>query len=128
MGMFPACKELSITFAQPHLRLPTDLLDRLGELFHTALEMPADLGRIAVGPGAFNKRPAGMGIARLGHATLATAITTGVFRRREPEITHEWSGGIKTGAIAEFRHRGHRDGELDPPQALEGVDHRGESP
>jgi hypothetical protein len=128
MGMFSAGDESSIALAPPHLGLPTDSLDRFGELCQTALEMTADLGRIAVGPGAFNQRPAGMGIARLGNAALATTLTTGICRRRQPQITHEVSGDIESGEVAEFCDGGHGYGALDATQALEGVDHRSESP
>lgn len=79
IGLFPACEESSIAFAQPDLRLPTDSLDRFGELFETELEMAADLGRIAGGPGAFNQCPAGLGIACLGNAALATMIPASIF-------------------------------------------------
>jgi hypothetical protein len=48
MGMFAAGAESSRAFAQPHLRLPTNLLDQLGELFQPELAMATHLGRIAV--------------------------------------------------------------------------------
>ena len=37
-------------------------------------------------------------------------------------------GLSKTGEVAEFGHGGHRHGELDAAQGLEGVDDRGEPP
>ena len=97
IGMFPSGAQLPIAFAQPHLGLPTDILDRLGQLLQAQLEMPADFGRVAIGPGAFDQGTAGMGIARLGDAALATPLATGVFRGREAQIIHELSGVIEDG-------------------------------
>jgi hypothetical protein len=79
IGIFPSGDEASIAFAQPHLRPPTDILDWLGELFQPEVEMATDLGRIAVGPGAFKQCPAGMGVARLGDAALTPPLPTGIF-------------------------------------------------
>jgi hypothetical protein len=126
--MFPACAESSRAWAQPYLGLPTAVLARLGELVEAELERAADLGRIAAGPGAFTQGPAGRGSARLGKAALATMIPPGIFCRGEPASTHEVSGGLNAGEVAEFRHRGHGDGELDATPALEGIDHRSEPP
>lgn len=76
--IFPSGDEASIAFAQPYLRLPTAILNRLGELFQPELEMAAYLGRIAVGPGAFNQCPTRMGVARLGDAALTPTLPTGI--------------------------------------------------
>jgi len=54
---------VAIAFAEPDLGLPTDGLDRGGELFQTQLEVPTDSGRILVGPGPFDQGTPGMGIA-----------------------------------------------------------------
>jgi hypothetical protein len=78
IGVFAAGASLAVALAQPHLCLPTDILERRREFFETALEMAAHRGRIAVGPSAFNQRPAGMGIARHGDRALPTPLTTGV--------------------------------------------------
>jgi hypothetical protein len=45
-------------------------------------------GWVAIGPGAFDQDATGMGIARLGDGTLATALATGGLRRREAQIVH----------------------------------------
>ena len=38
------------------------------------------------------------------------------------------SGVIEARQVAQFRHRGHRHGELDAAQGLEGLDHGREAP
>src|SRR2546428_2126818 len=48
--------QLSIPSAQAHLRLPGDRLDLRRQLFQAELQMPADLRRIPIGPGAFDER------------------------------------------------------------------------
>ena len=113
VGVFPAADQPPIAFAQPHLGLPTDILKRFRQRFEAQLEMAADLGRIAVRPGPFDQHPPGMGVARLGDASLATSVSTGVFRGDETEITHELSRVVKTGEVAQFRHEGDGHGELD---------------
>jgi hypothetical protein len=114
VGMVPPGREASKAFTQPPLGLPADILHRLGEFFETALEMAADLGRRAVGPGPFNQRSAGLGIPRLGQAALTTGLTTGIFRRGEPPRTPELSGGSNAGEVAEFCYHGHGHGERHP--------------
>src|SRR5687767_13734973 len=69
-----------------------------------------------------------MGMASLGDASLTTALATGIFRRGEDEITHEWSGIVKTGEVTAFGYDGHGDGELYPTQVLEGFDHGAQAP
>jgi hypothetical protein len=69
-----------------------------------------------------------MGLTRLGDAALTTGLTTGIFRRGEPQIPHELSGGIKASESAEFCYHGHGDGELHPTSTVEGVNHGGQSP
>jgi hypothetical protein len=124
VGMFPACYQASVAFAQPHLRLPTDFLDGFGLCFQPELEMPTDFGGIAIGPGPFDQGSAGMGVTRFGDRTLPASLGTGILRGDQPQEFHELSGIIEACQVAEFRHRGDRDGELDPTQGLEGLDHR----
>jgi hypothetical protein len=78
--MFPAGDQLPIAFAQSYLRLPTEILERLGHLLQAELEMPTDFGRGARGPGAFDQGSAGMGVPGLGEATLTAPLARGVFR------------------------------------------------
>ena len=63
MRVFAACAQVSLAFAQPHLRFPTDVLEGFGQLFHAQLKMPADFGGVPVGPSAFDEGAARMGVA-----------------------------------------------------------------
>ena len=108
MGIFPTGYELSLPFAEAHLRLPTESLEPFGELFQLSLQGTADCGRITIRPGAFHQGPAGMRIAGLGEVSLTAPRTTGIYRRGEPKITHELSGMLKTGEVSQCRDRCHR--------------------
>ena len=79
LACLPRAHQLSVAFTQPHLGLPTDVLDGFGLLFQSQLEVATDLGRIAVGPGAFDQGATGMGIAGFGDRTLPASLATGIF-------------------------------------------------
>src|SRR5919201_5076144 len=100
--MFASGYESSVAFAQPDLGLPADVLDTLGLFFESQLQMSADLGGIAVGPGAFHERPSGMGVASFGDRALLASLNGGIFRRDQPQEFHQFSWGIKTGQVANF--------------------------
>ena len=127
-GVFPPCAELPIAFAQPDLCLPTRVLDRRGEFFQAALQVPTHLGRIAVRPGPFDQRPTGMGIASLREAALASALATGICRWRQAQIIHELSRVIEAGQVAELSDGGDRHRQLHTTEGLERVNHRAEPP
>lgn len=126
--MFAACTEWPVPLTQTDLRLPTDVLEAFWEVFQAAVQMAAHFGRIAIGPSAFDQGTAGMGVAGLRDAALATPFTTRVCRRRQAQGTHELAGGIKTGQIAQLGDDGDGHGALDATQGLEGRDHRGQTP
>jgi hypothetical protein len=111
--MFPSGAQLSVACAQSYLGLPTDILERLGHLLKASLQMPADVGWVVRGPGAFDQCPAGMAVARLGDAALAALLSRRVLRC-EAQVVHKRSGGIEPGEVAEFGHGGHGDRELHP--------------
>jgi hypothetical protein len=79
VGMFPAGQQASIAFAQPHLGLPTDVLDGFGLCFQSQLQMAADFGGILIGPSAFNDGPTRMGLAGCGDGPLPASLATGIF-------------------------------------------------
>ena len=126
--MFAACPELPVPVTQADLRFPTDVLEAFREVFQAALQMAAHVGRIALRPSAFDQGPAGMRGAGVRDAALATPFTTGVFRRRQAQVTHELAGGLHTGQSAQFGDDGDGHGALDATQGLEGLDHRGQTP
>jgi hypothetical protein len=79
VGMFASCHEASVALAQPDLGLPADVLDHLGLMFESQLQMAADLGGIAVGPGAFHQSPSGMGVTGFGNRPLLAPLSGGIF-------------------------------------------------
>jgi hypothetical protein len=79
-GLFASCAALPIASAEAHLGLPTHVLDRLGELFESELQVPTDFGWVTIGPGSFDQGTTGMGIPRLGDATLTPPLSRRVFR------------------------------------------------
>jgi hypothetical protein len=80
IGVLASGHQVSIAFAQSHLRLPADILEGLGPLFQTQVEMTADLRRIPVGPGTFEKGAA-PGLALGGVGTCCVGSVRG---RRPP--------------------------------------------
>jgi hypothetical protein len=90
--------------------------------------MSADLGGIAVRPGACHQSPSGLGVTGCGTRTLRAPLTRGRLGRDSDHAFHECSGGIEPGEVAHCSH--HRDGHsaLHTAQGLQGVDHRVQTP
>ena len=128
MRVFPPCAQLPRACAQADLGLPAHVLDRLGELCEAEWQVPTDLGRGARGPGPFHQSTTGMGRPGLRDASLASALATGIFRRRQAQILHEWSGMIESGQVAEFSDGGDSHRQLHATEGLERLDHRAEPP
>src|SRR6266581_8869811 len=61
VGVLAPGEQATVAFAQAYLRLPADGLDFRGQLLQPKLKMPADLGRVPIGPGAFDERAPGVG-------------------------------------------------------------------
>lgn len=128
MHVCAAGAPLSIACAPPHLPLPTEILDGLGQLFQTPLEVTADVGRIPVGPSAFDQGAARVGVAGLGERSLAAMVSRGGLQGREAEITPQLAGRIEPREVPPFCHDGDRDGALDAAEGLERVDHGMQAP
>ena len=79
VGIFASGAQLSVAFAESYLRLPTDILDRLGHLLQASLQMPTDFGGGARGPGAFDQGTAGLAVASLRDAALTAPLARRVF-------------------------------------------------
>ena len=100
-----------------------DVLDRLGQFFEAQLQMPAHFGGIAIGPGAFDERPAGVALP---------ALVRPPCRRRSPleysegirPRTSSAVGGYRARQVAEFGDGGDGHGELDATEGLERFDDR----
>ena len=128
MRMFAACPEVPVALTQADRRRPPEVLAAFREVFPAELPMAAHGGRIAIRPGAFDQGPAGRRVAGVRDAALAPPFPTGVCRRRQAQVTHELAGGSNTGQVAPFGDDGDGHGDLDTPQGLEGLDHRGQTP
>lgn len=112
MRVLPPCAALPSAFAQTSLGLPTHVLARRGELFAAELQVPTARGRGAIGPGAFYQGTTGRGLPGLRHASLASALAPGRFRRRQAPSMHAWAGAIAAGQVAECRDGRDRHGPL----------------
>jgi hypothetical protein len=124
MSIFAFGPEVAIAFAEPHLGLPADGLERGGALLQAQWEMTADLGWISIGPGPFAQGATGMRIACLGKTALLPPRPTRLCRGCEPQIMHELSGVIEARQGTQFGHGGHRHRALDTAQGLESLDDR----
>jgi len=126
--MLPLGHEPAVALAKPHLGLPGDVADRLGEGLLTLLHLTAHLGIVAIGPGPLDEGTPGVGIAGLGDPPEPAGVAGRIFGRSQAEVTHELSWTVKTAEIPELRDGAEGHGELDPTQGLEGFDHGMESP
>ena len=124
VGVLAPGHQPAVAFAEPHLRFPTDILDDFRELLQAQLQVTADLGRVAVRPGALDERPAGMRVAGLGDRPLTPPLPAAVFTGRKAQVAHELAGIVKAAEIAQFRDQGDGHGELHAAQGLDGFDHR----
>src|SRR5215204_3422306 len=75
--------------AQPQLRLPGDLADRLGLALLPEQQLAADPRREAVTPGGLYQQPAGGAVAGLGKTAAFDARSTRMLGRHQPEIRHQ---------------------------------------
>jgi hypothetical protein len=77
--MFASCNQAAIAFAPPSLCLPADVLDGLGLLCESQLQMATDFCGIAIRSRPFDERSTGMGITGFGQGTLPAPLPAGVF-------------------------------------------------
>ena len=126
--MFALVDQCSVTLAETDLCLPADILDGLAEFFEAYLQLAADLGRIAIGPGAFDEGLAGMAVTGFGDPALTTLTGAGIFARCQAEVAHELSWVIEACQVTEFGDDGDGGEELYASQCLDGLDDRIEAP
>jgi hypothetical protein len=124
VGVFAAGHQAANAFTQPHLGLPTDVLDWFRERFQPALQVATDFGGIPVGPGPFDQGAAGRGVAGFGDRTLPASLPTRIFGGDQPQAFHQLSGVLEAGEVSQFRHGGDGHGKLDATQGLERFDDR----
>src|SRR5438034_6094046 len=102
IGRLAGAGELAIARAQPKLRLPGNLADRLGLLLLPEQQLTADPGREAVTPGRLDQQPAGGAVAGLGEAAAFDARTARMLGRHQPEISHKLARIGKAREVAQF--------------------------
>ena len=90
--------------------------------------MSAHLGWVAIGPGAFDQGPSGMGVAGCGHRPLPAWLTGGIFRGHQAQAFHQFAWMINTSAIANFCYHDHGAGAWHTAPGLQGLDHGVEAP
>jgi hypothetical protein len=112
---------------QPALGFPTAGLDDLRAFFQAQLQGSTDFGGLAIGPGAFDQRLAGMGGTGLGHRPVPASLGTGVFRGDQAQEFHECSWRIKACQVAHVGHHGNGHGQLDAAPGLARLNHRGQA-
>lgn len=69
-----------------------------------------------------DQRPAGMGVAGLGEASLVVPLAWRVFRGNEAKGVQQLSRVIETGEVPQGGHRGPSHRELDTTQGPQGFD------
>ena len=94
--------ELTIAPAQPFLRLPCGVSDRLGQAFLPQQLLSADARREPITPGSLDQHAPRDAIPGLRNAALATCGPAGVLGRNQAEIRHELARIAKAGDIAKF--------------------------
>src|SRR5262245_18029979 len=128
LGVCTACASLSRALAEPHLGLPTDLLDGCGHLCHTPLEVTTDFRGIPGSPGPFDEGTARVGVADCGARALGAMVACGIFYGCQAAVTQQLAGLVDTCQVAQCGDAGNRDSERDAAQGLERVDAGTEAP
>src|SRR5215510_8507595 len=75
ISVFAACTQLSIAFAEPHLGLPTNILDGFGHLFPPPLEVTTTVRGLPVRPGTFDEGAARVGVAGFGDRAFVAMVS-----------------------------------------------------
>src|ERR1700726_1910216 len=88
IGRLAGAGKLAIAGAQPQLRLPGDLADRLGLALLPEQQFAADPRWKAVTPGGLDQQPAGGAVAGLGKTAAFDARAARMLGWHQPEIGH----------------------------------------
>src|SRR2546421_1792187 len=102
IGRLASAGESAIAGAQPQLRLPGDLADRLGLALLPDQQLAADPRWEAVTPGGLDQQPAGGAVAGLGKAAAFDARYARMFGRHQPEIGHQLARVGEAREVAQF--------------------------
>jgi hypothetical protein len=128
VGLFPPCHQAAGALAQSHLGFPAEVLDHCGWFFQSELEMSADCGWGAGGPGACYECATRRRITSFRERPLPASLPRGRLCGDQPQACHELSGMLAAREVAECSDRGDRHRAWHATQGLEGFDHRVETP
>jgi hypothetical protein len=107
-SFFAGGAEPAIAGAQPDLRLPGDVADRLRQALEPASQGLANAGRKAIAPGGFDQDPPGATVASEGEAGASHHVTGRPLARDQAEKRHQLPRIVETAQIADLGGDGHR--------------------
>lgn len=113
---------------QSKLGFPGDIAYLLRQTFLAFAQLPTNPGRKAVCPGGFHQNPAHMAIACFCNGAPFCFFATGVLRRHQTEIGHQFNGARKARHVSYLGNScgGHNQG--DTPEGLVSLYYRNHSP
>ena len=95
MRVFALGPQALVAFAEPDLRLPTDVLHAFGLVFETQLQLAADLSRDSGMPTRLRRARVAHGCCQFWSWLLADAVGRGMFGRHQTQEFHQSAGGLK---------------------------------
>ena len=98
VGDFPA----RASSAQPFLRLPCGITDRLDQALLPQQLLSADARREPITPGSLDQHSARRAIPSFRDAALAARGAAGVLGRNQAKLGHELAGIVEAGDVAKF--------------------------
>jgi hypothetical protein len=110
VGVLPACDESSVALTAPDLGLPAEVMAAFGLVFESPLQLSGHLGGVALGPGACDQSPSGLGVAGVGDGPRPALLTGGICRGNQAQACHPFAWLIHTRAIANVGHHGDSPG------------------
>ena len=108
------------SLAKADLSFPGDFQGEAGRLLEAFLEVHADLGGEALGPGALDENASGVGVSGLGDRSLASSRSARGFGGDQSEISHEESRVRESCEVSDLGDDGDGHGEGHAPQSLDG--------
>jgi hypothetical protein len=109
---------------QTELGLPRDVTHDLRQRFLAIRMLTPNARDPLIRPRGFRKEASHMRIARFGDAAASDARPTGMFRRHEAQIRHEFARMTEPREVTEFRDEGDRGDERHAAQGLQRGDDR----
>ena len=105
--------ELAVTTAQSYLRAPSNI----ARIFLGGAEdrffLTCDSGRESVAPGALNEDPTNLAISRSGQSCSLDALTAGMFRRHQTEVSPKLRRRGKAPEVTGYRQNNCRRNQIN---------------